>query len=553
MAVSEVFLTHIGGVESVTGSCTLLTIKRGKDIKRILIDFGSYQEQRNLSKNYIIPSEINPLEIDAVILTHVHADHAGLLARLAKHGFNGKLYVSQDTSQLLGEQLEDCSKILNENIFRVKRILAKVSKRQVRKSKNYEKFSYKRKEMNAIDELAEYQNGIDFSKSADITFEDISQILSCIKTIPYGNDIQLFPGVTLKFTFNNHILGSAIADIIIDRGAGIPPTIIEATGDLGRGGLKDDPHMLYEELKIPDIPKSNLVLITEATYGNRNHKQTMQEAQEELLKEIIETLKQNGRVIIPAFAVERTQLILYILNKAKNERQDEIGKVLRSVPITIDSPRAVRITSIYSDLWNKKRFSKTEQNYFSLLGINCASTYDEHIAALNNNESGIILTTGGMGDVGRILDYYDRDLEKNNSKILFCGYVPEDSLGKKVINAKPEEIITIKNSSYKIKAKVKKIEGLSSHADQRGLIAYIKSRIKGLQGIIVMHGDEEAKEMFADKIDEEGILPRKFIPINDEVYGSSCYKINPNGKIEAISFPEFNAYLRANTSKERVR
>lgn len=540
MAVSEVFLTHIGGVDSVTGSCTLITIKQGNKIKRILVDFGTYQEKNNEEKNYSIPDEIIPSEIDAVILTHTHADHVGLLGLLSKQGFDGPVYTTQDTAQLLQIQLESCTKVLNNGREHIKKVLNSES----RIAKKRMKFNGKidRRALSSIDELFDAQQGVDYFKYADITDEDIYNVLNNVKAQSYNRVFNLsfgekFSSVKISFTFNNHMLGSAISEIIIDRDAGIPPTILQFTGDLGRGYIKDDKHLLYGDAQNPDSIFGNKVVITEATYGNECHEKTMQEAEEELLYEICETIKNKGRVIIPAFAMERTQEIIYILNKAK-KRDDEIGEIIRSVPITIDSPTAVRFTNLYSTLCNTKRFPNADRESFSTVGINCASFYVDHIKVLNDRSTPqIILTTGGMGDVGRILDYYDIDLENQKSKFLFCGYTSKDTLGSKLINASKDEEIFIRKKLQKIKATIKRIDGFSSHADQRGIIQFIKNGIKKLQGVIIMHGDIEEKEGLKAKIESDTLLT-PFIPEK-----STVYWLQATGKIEEISAIEREAIL----------
>lgn len=447
-------LKFLGAAGTVTGSKILLEFMD----QRYLIDCGLFQGLKVWRRLNWQDIGVDPASISAVILTHAHLDHCGYLPLLVKNGFEGKIHCTQPTIDLANLILVDSGKIQEEDAARANQ------------------FGYSQH----TPALPLYNQ------------KDALKVNDHFLAHDYEEWVVL--GSNIKFVLHNagHIVGSAMIEIKIGE-----KTLL-LSGDLGR----KDPLLLYPAIK--DISPNYLVI--ESTYGGRIHKAVNPKTA--LFEQVADTLSKKGTVLIPAFAVERTQEIIYLLYELIQE-----GK-LSNIPIYLDSPMAASASKIYQSfdaLIDLKREVRKEMfNVVQIVRDFKASQY-----LVENSQPKIIIAGSGMLEGGRILNYLKQHLIKSNSKVIFCGYQAEGTRGRDLLKGKKE--IKIHGEWYPVLCQIAEIEGMSAHADQKELLSWMSNFNSSLERIFLNHGELEQMNEFALKIKSRfGIHPT--IPLINESF-----------------------------------
>ena len=431
-------ITFLGGVGTVTGSKYLIEISKHK----LLIDCGLFQGLKDLRLlNWQhLPFDVTTL--DCVLLTHGHLDHVGYLPALVKQGFKGSIYATQPTIEISKLILLDSARIQEEDAHKAN--LYNYSKHKPAKPL--------------------------------YTVKDAENVFPLFQVKPTNEWTKLFPEVKFKFQYNGHIIGACSIELsVYDK-------IIVFSGDIGR---ENDPLMFA-----PEKPKEADILFLESTYGNRFHT----ENPEQILANIINAnVSKNGTIIIPSFAVERTQLVMYYLWKLKSK------KVIPNLPVYIDSPMGTGVTDIFRNnlLWHKLSITDCDKMCSHIKIIKKA---EETNQVIKNKVSKIIIAGSGMASGGRVLTYFEHYLNDPNATILLVGYQGEGTRGRALLEGEKE--IKMHGKYWPVKAKVALVEGLSAHADQKELVNWLSDLKKQPEKIFITHGDKESSETLKVKIND---------------------------------------------------
>lgn len=438
-----------GGAKRVTGSCFYVEVR---DV-RLLIDCGMFQGEDE-EKNYE-PFPFDPKKIDYLVLTHAHIDHCGRIPLLVKEGFKGKIICTEPTAKLSRLMLLDASKVMYENYKTLLKKLARTGR--VPREPLYEEY-------------------------------DVLEAMEFFKVIlPYNKDYRLSKGVVLRLRDAGHILGSAFVELDIYEDK--KPKRVIFSGDLGN---KNKPIV-----QDPESPSQADYVFIESTYGDRNHK-SFEESKQELLEAIRYTIGRGGNLIIPSYALERAQEILYVLREFYEE-----GK-LPKCQIFLDSPLAISITKLFTshpEFYDRDTYEVfLEKNPFELPNLIYTKDVEES-KAINSISSGAIIIAGsGMLNGGRVLHHLKYNLWREECSIVFVGYQPKGTLGRKIIEG--AQTVRIFSEEINVRAKVFTINGFSSHADQRGLLEWL-SYTQRPQKVFLIHGEEEKMKVFGEAIRAE--------------------------------------------------
>ncbi|HAV40356.1 MAG TPA: MBL fold metallo-hydrolase [Aquificaceae bacterium] len=442
-----------GGAKRVTGSCFYVEVR---DV-RLLIDCGMFQGEDE-EKNYE-PFPFDPKKIDYLVLTHAHIDHCGRIPLLVKEGFKGKIICTEPTAKLSRLMLLDASKVMYENYKTLLKKLARTGR--VPREPLYEEY-------------------------------DVLEAMEFFKIrLPYNKDYRLSKGVVLRLRDAGHILGSAFVELDIYEDK--KPKRVIFSGDLGN---KNKPIV-----QDPESPSPADYVFIESTYGDRNHK-SFEESKQELLEAIRYTIGRGGNLIIPSYALERAQEILYVLREFYEE-----GK-LPKCQIFLDSPLAISITKLFTshpEFYDRDTYEVfLEKNPFELPNLIYTKDVEES-KAINSISSGAIIIAGsGMLNGGRVLHHLKYNLWREECSIVFVGYQPKGTLGRKIIEG--AQTVRIFSEEINVRAKVFTINGFSSHADQRGLLEWL-SYTQRPQKVFLIHGEEEKMKVFGEAIKNELGLP----------------------------------------------
>ncbi len=438
-----------GGAKRVTGSCFYVEVR---DV-RLLIDCGMFQGEDE-EKNYE-PFPFDPKKIDYLVLTHAHIDHCGRIPLLVKEGFKGKIICTEPTAKLSRLMLLDASKVMYENYKTLLKKLARTGR--VPREPLYEEY-------------------------------DVLEAMEFFKIrLPYNKDYRLSKGVVLRLRDAGHILGSAFVELDIYEDK--KPKRVIFSGDLGN---KNKPIV-----QDPESPSPADYVFIESTYGDRNHK-SFEESKQELLEAIRYTIGRGGNLIIPSYALERAQEILYVLREFYEE-----GK-LPKCQIFLDSPLAISITKLFTshpEFYDRDTYEVfLEKNPFELPNLIYTKDVEES-KAINSISSGAIIIAGsGMLNGGRVLHHLKYNLWREECSIVFVGYQPKGTLGRKIIEG--AQTVRIFSEEINVRAKVFTINGFSSHADQRGLLEWL-SYTQRPQKVFLIHGEEEKMKVFGEAIKNE--------------------------------------------------
>jgi metallo-beta-lactamase family protein len=442
-------ITFFGAAQNVTGSKHLIQ-SQGYNL---LLDCGLYQGKRKTSNDLNKNLPFLASQINAVILSHAHLDHCGTLPILVKNGFQGKIYCTDATADIAKYILEDSAGLQEQDAIYFNGHLKRGGKRI----------------------------------SPIYTREDVEKTLSYFQKVPYFSSsnqwTQLNENIRFKLYDAGHVLGAAQVLLEVKEG-GITKTLAYS-GDLGREPLPI--------LRSPEEIKEDVqTLLLECTYGNRVHRSFSNLASQ--LKGIIkEAIKKKGKIIVPAFSLERTQEIVYILHNLIDR------KVIPSLPIYIDSPLADKITKVffqygkYFDEQFWKDFGNRNESPFLSKDIVYTKSVDES-KALNNLSGPLMVIAGsGMSEGGRVLHHFKNGIGNPNNIVLITGYQGENTLGRRI----QEGVSPIKifDEIYPVKAKIITLEEFSAHADQKDLLSYI-SHIKGLKNLFLVHTELSQAQAF---------------------------------------------------------
>ena len=460
-------ITFLGATKTVTGS-NFLVEGAGK---KFLVDCGMYQGKATDEMENEAPFLYDVTDIDFMLLTHAHIDHSGRIPKLYNEGFRGPIYATKATCDLCSIMLPDSGHI----------------QEQENEWKNNKR---KRKGLKQQPPL--------------YTAEDATKSLEIFHPVKYDEIIDIDENIHVRFNDAGHMLGSAIIEIWVNEDGKTTKTVF--TGDLGNNDIP----LLASPTMIEDAD----YLVMESTYGDRLHVGTDNKAQV-FLDIVSETLDNGGTVVIPSFAVGRTQEILYELNMIKEERgkdpkfQEEYEKLMK-VPVYVDSPLAISATEVFKeneDLFDDetKAIMERGDNPLEFPGLKFTRTADESKALNESNEPSIIISASGMCEVGRIKHHLKHNIWNPNSTILFVGYQAPGTLGRTIVDGAQK--VKIFGEEFSVKARIEYIEGYSGHADQEWLLNFVYSFIKKPKHIFLVHGEPSGQLVLKNKIVDSTHIP----------------------------------------------
>ena len=487
-------ITFLGATKMVTGSNFLVEAAG----KKFLIDCGLYQGKKELEMENYRPFDFNPAEIDFMLLTHAHIDHSGRIPKLYNEGFKNPIYAHKATCDLCGIMLPDSGHIQE---------MESEWKNKKRKRKGEQTYP------------------------PLYTAEDAINSLELFSPVKYNEIIEIDKNIHARFNDAGHMLGSSIIELWINENGKETKTVF--SGDIGNNDipLLDSPTMI----------ESCDYLVMESTYGSRLHMKNDEKA-EIFLNIVSETIDNGGTVVIPSFAVGRTQEILYELNRIKEKKHDEEFSrkynTLMNVPVYVDSPLAISATEIFkqnTDLFEDKIKEKIEagDNPLEFPGLKFTQTSDESKALNESTEPCIIISASGMCDVGRIKHHLKHNIWNPKNTILFVGYQAPGTLGYSIVNGAKK--VTIFGEEISVNARIEYIEGYSGHADQEWLMNFIYSFINKPKHIFLVHGEEESQNVLKNKILEETGIGVS-IPEYGETY-EVCDELRITNKIKIRKSP----------------
>lgn len=459
-------ITFLGATRTVTGSNFLL---EGAG-KKIIIDCGLYQGKAKEERENYADFTYDVNEIDYMLLTHAHIDHSGRIPKLYVEGYRGPIIATKATCDLCAIMLPDSGHIQEmENVWQNKK-RARIGKQEL---------------------------------PPLYTAQDAINCLEIFRPVSYDEIIQLDENISVRFNDAGHMLGSSIIEVWIKENGEIKKIVF--TGDLGNNDipLLDSPTMI----------DSADYLVMESTYGSRLHNRNDDKA-ELFLNIVAETLDKGGNVIIPSFAVGRTQEILYELNKLKEQRTDEeflkkYEKLMKAT-VYVDSPLAISATEVFRqnmDLFDEEVRNEIEQgdNPLEFPGLKFTQTVDESKALNDDPHPHIIISASGMCEVGRIKHHLKHNLWNPNNTILFVGYQAPGTLGAKIVSG--EKKVKIFGEEIAVNARIEYIEGYSGHADQEWLLNFVYSFITKPKHIFLVHGELEGQKVLKEKIQQTIEIP----------------------------------------------
>lgn len=444
-------IKFLGATDTVTGSCHLITAGGHK----FLLDCGMFQGNDEIDRLNHEDFGFNPEEIEFVLLSHAHIDHSGRLPLLAKRGFKGRIYCTDATADLLEIMLRDSAFIQEK-----------------------ETEWTNRKNQRAGRPLVEPL----------YTMADAEAALRLVTPVLYDQLIEPVEGISVVFNDAGHILGSAIIEIFVTEEDGVSKLVY--SGDLG---VRNRPI-----LRDPKIIKKADYVIMETTYGNRVHEKNS-DSIEKLVEIVLRTIRRGGNVIIPSFAVGRTQELIYQFNRFYEEHS-AIQKELADVMVYIDSPMATSATEVFRR--NAQVFDEETRNYIlkgdhplDFKNLRFTRSVEESVALNTDPRPKVIISSSGMCEAGRIKHHLKHNLWNPRSSIVFVGYQAVGTLGRSLVDGSKK--VTIFGEKIQVEAEIYNLEGFSGHADRDGLLDWLSGFRKRPCKVFLVHGEDEAKEAFA--------------------------------------------------------
>ncbi|MBP7585700.1 MAG: MBL fold metallo-hydrolase [Spirochaetes bacterium] len=445
-------IEFVGAARSVTGSCYI--VKNGDFT--IMVDRGMFQGNRALRDRNYLRSIHAPKEIDALLLTHAHIDHSGLIPRMVKDGYANQIFATRATVDLCAVMLPDSAHIQEMDT-------KWINKRNKRKGKD------------AVEPL--------------YTVEHAEKSLQHFVPVNYGDMVDVVPGVKARFRDAGHILGSSFIELFVtEKGK---TTKLVFSGDVG---TKEQ-----ALIKDPETTDEADFLLVESTYGDRLHK-SKEDTYREFREIIKQAYNQQGNIIIPSFAVERTQEIIYHLGRLFKE------KAIPEMPVYIDSPLAISATEIFKmnkDCFDEETMKVIMSGDNPLEFKNLSYTRDAADSKMLNDiaRGAIIISASGMCNAGRILYHLQNNLYRPESSVIFVGFQAEETLGRRLVDG--EKKVRILGEDVVVQAKIHTLGGFSAHADRDGLVEWMGAIKSGIRRVFVVHGEEAASLSFADTVKEK--------------------------------------------------
>ncbi len=446
-----------GASTGVTGSCHLITTEHHK----ILLDCGQFQGGKAMDAMNYEPFPFDPAEIDYMVLSHAHIDHCGRIPLLIKRGFKGDIYCTDATADLLEVMLKDSGYIHEKEA----------------EWKN-------RKNERAGRPLVEPL----------YTCNDAVESLKFVKPVLYDQLIELNPEMKIVFNDAGHILGSAITELWVTEGESVSKIVF--SGDLG---VMDRPI-----LRDPTIIKKADYVIMETTYGNRLHPQNSMDVKS-LMEIVIKTARRGGTVVIPSFAVGRTQELIYEFNRFYENNQ-EYQKDLENLMVYVDSPMATTATEVFkrnAQVFDDemKEIITNGDNPLDFKNLRFTRSTEDSIALNHNDRPKVIISASGMCEAGRIRHHLKHNLWNPKASVIFVGYQAEGTLGRLLVEGAKE--VTLFGEEIQVNAEIYNLEGFSGHADRDGLLMWLGGFQKEPKHIFLVHGEPEAKEDFAQTVEQK--------------------------------------------------
>jgi metallo-beta-lactamase family protein len=453
-------IEFLGAAQTVTGSMHLIHTRHA----RILLDCGLFQGHRRESfdRNQHLPFRAR--DLDAVVLSHAHIDHSGALPMLSRSNFRGSIFATPATRDLCAAMLDDAAMIQQADA----RFINKMIEREG-------------SDMDPVEPLYDQ--------------EDVLRALSRMISLPYHHTLSIAPSVRLTFLDAGHVLGSAITVLDIEEDGQQKRVVF--TGDLGRRGTPI--------LRDPEVPDDTTLLISESTYGDRLHA-SRAEVEERLARVINETHARGGKVIIPAFALERAQELLYAISHLRRTNQ------IPRIPVVVDSPLTVKVTDIFKlhpecyDTETRNRLFSGD-NPFEFTELDYISKKQESQRLSSSDTPMVVISASGMCEAGRILHHLKATIESEKNSILIVGFQAQHTLGRRLVERRPR--VKIFGVERDLKAQVHVLNGFSAHADQNNLVDYARASNRNgtLRQIVLVHGEPRAQSALQKKIDEAGLPP----------------------------------------------
>ena len=445
-------LHFLGANLQVTGSRYCLEVN---DVK-VMIDCGMFQERPYLERNWATcPIPAN--EIEALLLTHVHVDHCGLIPKLVHDGFGGPVYCTRPSVELAEVILRDSARIQTEDV----------------------KFKKKRHEK-------EGRRG-KYPEIALYTESDVDRAMPLFQAVPYGKTLEVNDTVSVTFHDAGHILGSAMLELLVREPAG--ETRLIFSGDIGQWGkpLLRDP-TLFDQADY---------VIMESTYGDRDHPDSG-DIQTQLETVINDTVSRGGNVVVPVFAMERAQELVYHVGQLAHA-----GRI-PYLDVFLDSPMAVDVTDIfrnYRECFDEETWKLIMANKPPLRfpGLHMVRNVEESKKINDRRKPCIIMAPSGMCTAGRIKHHLRQNIGRAESTILFVGYQAHGTLGRQIQEGSP--FVRIHGRDWKVKAQIHRIDGCSGHADRSALLRWLSNLKQSPQQVFLTHGDEEAAMSFAGEVE----------------------------------------------------
>ena len=443
-----------GAAKTVTGSCYSLVTEKDK----ILIDCGMFQGSKKETALNYDKFGFNPMDYSALLLTHAHLDHCGRIPKLVKAGFKGRIYCTSATKDLAHIIMLDSAKI------------------------NWYDVKLENKRRQRLGQLP---------REPMYTEKDVENTMKLFNVIEYDKVIQISENITATFYDAGHILGSSFIQVgIIEKSK---TTTIVFSGDVGQENTP-----IIKNLE--HIQKADYIFI-ESTYGDRIHP-PIKKRKQELLNIIHKTYNNDGKLLIPAFAVERTQELLYDINELVEKN------LIPKINVYVDTPMGIRVTEVFKrhpECYNKKilELLKSGDNPFSFPGLKYTHTVQESIKLNSINEPCIIIAGSGMCTGGRIKHHIKHNIWNRRNTMLFVGYQARGTLGYYI--KRGEKRIRLLGTQIAVKAKIESIDSFSAHADYKGLLNWLKHFSPKPKKIFIVHGEEEAMIPFSKRVEKLGI------------------------------------------------
>jgi metallo-beta-lactamase family protein len=462
-------IKFVGAAQTVTGSMHLVRTKAGN----ILLDCGLFQGRRReaYERNKHLP--VAAREILAVVLSHAHIDHSGALPMLVKNGFVGPIYATPATRDLATVMLRDAAMIQEQDA------------RHLNKQRD-------RHELDVDEAVPLYDE------------DDVLKTIGMFHSVPYGFKSYIAPTISLTFYDAGHVLGSAITALDVEHGGKWQR--IAFTGDLGR--------VNRPILEDPVVPEDVDILITESTYGDRLH-DDIAKMDDDLCNVIKRTYQRGGKVIIPSFALERAQEIVYALKGLQSAGR------LPKVKVYVDSPLTVKITDVFKlhpECYDKetRALLSGHNSPFEFDGLDYVESVEDSKAVSSSDEPAVIIAASGMCEAGRVLHHLRAGIEDPKNTVLIVGYQAQHTLGRRLVEKR--ERVKIFGVERERRADVVVLNGFSAHADQKDLIDYaVRCRERGpMKRVVLVHGDPKPQGVLAGKLEDEGFAT-PFIPAPGDV------------------------------------